>query len=343
MTPTRGFVSLGLGLLLVALGFAVVVGTGWWATRNVPSTLNQAPSETASTTQVHNKDATTTSTNLDTHIQPVDVCSGTIKSSSTRSTADQADDTIGYSVHVMYVLPSDGMDHQYDTDGAIARSVSSWEYWLCGQTGGAGLKLDTHDGQLDVTFIRLAASDNTIKSGADSGYHGPPNPYVRDDIEARLRQLGLIGPSKLYAVYYGGSNSFSCGGGAWPPTLPGQVAVLYKVNGSDCVTQGLGASSTIPGFADISMLHEIMHTLGFVPTTAPHHTRAGHTSDTPTDLMYAGDHGWAAPNVVLDYNHDDYYKANISNSLDLSNSIFFMSGGIQLPPKWGQSSNYLLK
>ncbi len=48
-TYVRGFISLGLILLLI-IGFAVVVGTGWWATRNVPTTLNQAPNETASTT-----------------------------------------------------------------------------------------------------------------------------------------------------------------------------------------------------------------------------------------------------------------------------------------------------
>jgi len=259
---------------------------------------------------------------------------------SARSTSDQPDDSSDYQVHVMYVLPSDGIDRQYDTNGAIARSVSSWEYWLRGQTNGKGLKMDTHNGQLDVTFVRLNATDNTISTGADLPYtvNAQSNAFVRDDIEWHLRQMGLIDPKKLYAVYYGGSSNFSCGGGAWPPTLPGQVAALYKVDGNDCVTDKLGLSGTTPGFADISMLHEIMHTLGFVPTTAPHHTRAGHVSDSPTDLMYAGDQAWTAPNVVLDYNHDDYYLANISNSLDLSNSIFFQGGGTQLPPNWGQSS-----
>jgi hypothetical protein len=54
------------------------------------------------------------------------------------------------------------------------------------------------------------------------------------------------------------------------------------------------------------MIHEIMHTLGFVSSTAPHFTLAGHTSDSPTDLMYAGSQPWSPS--VLDVAQDDYYN-----------------------------------
>ena len=33
------------------------------------------------------------------------------------------------------------------------------------------------------------------------------------------------------------------------------------------------------------MIHEIFHTIGIVPTYAPHHTLAGHVSDSSNDLM----------------------------------------------------------
>lgn len=330
---SRGFISPGLVLLIIA-GLSALSVVGLWTTSPEKSSARKGIAIT---------------TDAGRQAQTVDVCSGAIGYSSVRSTKDLTDDTRGYAVHVMYVLPSDGVDHHYDTNGAIARSVSSWEYWLCGQTGGKGLKLDTRKGKLDVTFVRLNATDNAIMTGADSWYqNSSSNPYVRDDIEARLRKLRVISSNKLYAIYYDGHSNWSCGGGAWPPTLPGQVAAEYMQGGRlgdvPCENnQPIGTDPTAPGYLDFDILHELMHTLGLVPSTAPHLTLAGHVSDTPTDLMWAGNQPWGLPNLVLDYGNDDYYKANIPNSLDLSNSIFFMGGGSELPPKWGQSSNYPLK
>jgi hypothetical protein len=66
------------------------------------------------------------------------------------------------------------------------------------------------------------------------------------------------------------------------------------------------------------MLHELLHTIGFVPTCAPHFTRAGHVSDSNHDLMYAGDQPWYPS--VLDYGHDDYFDAHIPGCPDVSDS-----------------------
>ena len=53
------------------------------------------------------------------------------------------------------------------------------------------------------------------------------------------------------------------------------------------------------------MLHELVHTLGFVAACAPHHTLAGHVSDDPRDLMYAGPLAWQPS--MLDVGRDDYF------------------------------------
>jgi hypothetical protein len=53
------------------------------------------------------------------------------------------------------------------------------------------------------------------------------------------------------------------------------------------------------------MLHELVHTLGFVAACAPHHTLAGHVSDDPQDLMYAGPLAWQPS--MLDVGRDDYF------------------------------------
>jgi hypothetical protein len=48
MTIPRGFVSLGL-VLLIVIGLAVLGGATWWANRHTTNTLDQAVGQTAST------------------------------------------------------------------------------------------------------------------------------------------------------------------------------------------------------------------------------------------------------------------------------------------------------
>ena len=240
-----------------------------------------------------------------------------------RSTVDRPDDRPGPQVHVLYVLPSDGADATLDTDGTLTASVQNWQNWLKGQTGGFGMRLDTSGGELDVTFVRLAESDTQL---AGSGV------FMRDAIERSLQSAGALQTGKIYAVYYGGSNTAACGGGAWPPTLPGRVAALYLK-----ATFGAGFPCYDPvrsrsglQLMDLAMLHEVMHTLGFVPTCAPHHTRSGHVSDSPTDLMYAGDEQWTPS--VLDFGRDDYFGTNRQDCLQLAQSEYYEGRPEQPPP-----------
>jgi hypothetical protein len=221
---------------------------------------------------------------------------------SSRSTTDRPDDVTGPQVHVVYVLPSDGGDRHLDTDGTLGNTVASWEGWLGGQAGGRAFRLDTYQGALDITFVQLARSNATM-----TGYGA----FVRDTIEKDLAALGVVVAPKIYAVYYDGGSTFACGGGAWPPALPGRVAALYlqgtPPGAPACKTNAFASSpSSAPGYLEFAMIHEVMHTLGFVSSAAPHFTAAGHTSDSPTDLMYAGAMPWAPS--TLDVGQDDYYR-----------------------------------
>ena len=219
-----------------------------------------------------------------------------------RSTIDRPDDVTGPQLHVVYVLPSDGTDRHLDTDGTLGHTVGSWETWLSEQTGGRVFRLDTYQGALDITFVQLARSNATMMSyGA----------YVRDTIERDLTALGLVVAPKLYAAYYDGGSTYACGGGAWPPALPGRVGALYLQGtppGSvPCNATPFATSTTsAPRYLEFAMLHELLHTLGFVSTSAPHFSAAGHVNDSPTDLMYSGPLPWAP--AVLDVGQDDYYR-----------------------------------
>jgi hypothetical protein len=77
------------------------------------------------------------------------------------------------------------------------------------------------------------------------------------------------------------------------------------------------------------MLHEIMHTLGFVDVHAPHQHLSGHVNDDANDLMWAGTGpwipgGWSA--AVLDAGNDDYFRHSNSAVLDFDDSPFLTSG-----------------
>lgn len=233
-----------------------------------------------------------------------------------RSTVDRPDTSAGKQVHVMYVLPSDRPDRSLDTNGTLENSVNSFQSWLSSKTGGQGLRLDRYAGSLDVTFFRLVRSDATMAS-----YGG----YVRDQIEADLDASGFNAQNKIYAVYYDGTSTTGCGGGAWPPTLPGNVGAIYLNGQPSCSANPLAAPGGPPGYLDFGMLHEIIHVMGIVATCAPNHTRAGHVSDNANDLMWAGDgvwvpSGWA--NVILDYNNNDYFRHSNPSCLDLEDTGF---------------------
>ena len=163
-----------------------------------------------------------------------------------------------------------------------------------------------------MSFRRLSQSESALAQRGLS---------IRDAIEAELRAPDSD-VRQVYAVYYDGSTKAACGGGAWPPSLPGSVAALYLRatygTGIPCYDPTL--SRTGLQIMDFAMLHEVLHTMGFVPTCAPHHTRSGHVSDDPRDLMYAGAEDWRP--AILDVGQDDYYHAHILGCRELAESTY---------------------
>jgi hypothetical protein len=240
-----------------------------------------------------------------------------------RATADRPDDAPGAQVHVLYVVPRDGADRGFDTDGTIGRSLSLIQGWLLRETGSRGLALDTSGGQLDVTFFRLATDDAVVARGPD----------VREQLELELFNAGFASSAKLYAVFYDGSSAFSCGAGDPQPTFRGAFGAMFlhgtPPGAPPCDSNTLGGR--VPGYLEFGMLHEIVHTLGFVPSCAPHARNdyaAGHVSDSRFDLMWAGNEPWGTgqpDQMRLDVGHDDYYGHGHAGCPDLANSPYVVA------------------
>jgi len=242
-----------------------------------------------------------------------------------RSTTNRTDEVTGRQVHVMYVIPSDGVDDHLDQTATLESSLKIANEWFKTQTGGKGLRFDTYDGgKLDATFMKLAKTDAEMNVAGGN---------VRNKLEYQLYANGFDSPDKLYLAYYGGDGD-GCGSGAWPPAVHGNVAAVYVGAASGCTNQPFAAGAQPPGFLEFMGVHEILHVLGFAAPCAPHLADAGHVSDSVNDVMFSGPQAWRPS--TLDVNHDDYYGSVIPGCRDLANSAFLepLPAGAEAPPGW---------
>ena len=219
-----------------------------------------------------------------------------------RAVEDRPDEQLGPQVHVVYVTSADGPDRSFDTSGQIATSVSTWNNWFRQHADGAALRIDTFNGEPDISFLRLGRTGQQV---IDS------DPYY--SIVGELQARGFNDRSKVYAVYYEGESAAgtagACGFGS-PP-----VAITYL---GECNWFGVALR---PDAFDLAMLHETLHALGVVPSCAPHYS-GGHSTEDNRDIMYSGGQDgpkdW--PNMTLDPGRDDYFGTTIPGCPDLAES-----------------------
>jgi hypothetical protein len=252
-----------------------------------------------------------------------------------RQTADQPDDHDGYQIHYLYVLPSDGIDEQLDTNGWMATAVGSMLRWFEKASGGRRLSVDTFRGELDITFVRLGRTDAVV-SAYDSRSPTSREPLVRVTLEVELRSLGFDHPKKVYAAWYGGgSDSGECFGGSYPPSRVGNIGVANLKHPRCQEARNMVFPDGAHAIAVLN-LHEIFHTLGAVGRCAPHHDAqsAGHVNDDAQDIMAA--RGARTGDRRFDAGRDDYFGHGRPDCLDLARSPFLLPvpANPELPPLW---------
>ena len=140
--------------------------------------------------------------------------------------------------------------------------------------------MDTFQGQVDVTFVRLQQTDAQIAARGD---------LALEAIDPEITAAGFTAPGKIYSIYYDGSNPAVCGNAKWPPLWPGKTAAFYlrgTPQGGNCFSQGWPPPGGQPNYTTFAMLHDTIHTTGIVGRCAPHHYEGnpGHVTDSSTDL-----------------------------------------------------------
>ena len=86
-----------------------------------------------------------------------------------RNYIDLPDADDGYNIHLIYALPSDGIDKEYDLNNQISMLAYQMDKWFNKKTkdrlipDGQHLKFDRRaDGKIDITFLRLEIDNLSI-------------------------------------------------------------------------------------------------------------------------------------------------------------------------------------
>jgi hypothetical protein len=221
----------------------------------------------------------------------------------------------GNPVHWIYLIPSDGSDNL----GAVANTMQSdaeqIDGWWRGQDPTRTPRNDVTafscGSQLDVSTIRSTLS-NAQLTPISSRFAG---------IVETLQRAGFTSSLTKYVVYYDGpvDDANICGQGGSNGNGFG-VAVVYFRSCSGVSTALVAA-------------HEFLHTIGAVPSGAPHDCPgqdSGHTCDNTQDLMYPRAGGDPLSAKVLDPGHDDYY-AHSGAWVDTQDSAWLVRLDSQTP------------
>ena len=252
-----------------------------------------------------------------------------------RAFSDLPDVDNGYNIHVIYAVPKEGADKEYDLNNKISMLVYQMDKWFNEKTKGRlydegqNLKFDRRkDGRIDITFLRLEINNLSIsKEGINAV----------NVIQPEISRLGFNDKKKVYFVVYGGSNKDVCASSQLPQHVPKSVtantaALYYPGKGDDSCVENNGGFKPEFNNTTRSALHEIFHVLGVVPKCAPDHlifSNEGTINDgigghltVPSDIMYS-----VQSNVTfskmdqLDMKSINYYNHD-SECLDLAKSRY---------------------
>lgn len=270
-----------------------------------------------------------------------------------RSTLDRPDDFPGmYQVHLLYVLPSDATDRKRDSDGKINTSIDAANKWFHEQSGGSKIRFDTYLGELDITFVQMDMTSAEIYQASVENYGGAE--WIRDILEQQLSDKNIFQAGKIYlGLFEIDKHPRTCDDAAHPPDLMGRLVGVYPSAvvelGWKCTDSNAGGNfGAGHTYADLALIHEIAHVLGFASSCGKNPASSdnkSHTGDFKDDLMWApgpqstATDYWDTDHMKLDPGNDDYFKHNIPNCPDLANSAFLdpLPATPEPPPMWPES------
>lgn len=229
---------------------------------------------------------------------------------------DRPDAVAGAQVHVIVAAPADGVDNFAAEANTVADDIASMSAWWVGQDPTRVPRYDLANFPggtcLDISYVRLPSPA--------SAYQGSSVAFGL--LRSQLEAMGFFNFYKDYVVYYDGPavSPDVCGTGQGTFDQGQGYAVVW-LNGC--------ASPPVP--TDGIEAHELLHAFGALPAGAPNACTPatdpfkvfdpGHPCDSPSDVLYPVTDGRPLQDMVLDFNHDDYY-GHSGTWPDIRNVIF---------------------
>ena len=187
----------------------------------------------------------------------------TIVISGARVMSDQPDTVNGFQVKAIYVVPSDGVDNSYDTNGYIAGFLDEGNKYLQAQLG-LQVPIDKNTVSYDIQFLKTKLTTSYLLSASS----------LIDDLMAESMVLENPGINRKDFIFFIDVNNLKNGTACGYAGLPGISAVVAigrgVVNGSKCTGKALNFND----YAAVTWPHELIHNFG-----------VSHTLDNPCDFM----------------------------------------------------------
>jgi hypothetical protein len=181
-----------------------------------------------------------------------------------RALADMLDTLSGYQIKPIYVVPSDGVDHQLDQNGTISSILTEGNIFLRNQIG-LGYQIDSTASGYDIEFFKTSMTTVKLETAVSS----------YSDLAQEMGLLNNPGNNRKEYIFFIDvpylASGVACGYASQPGFLA-SVAVgdAGTLSGSSCT----GPSLNVQNYSSLAWIHESIHSLG-----------VGHTPDNPCDLM----------------------------------------------------------
>ena len=182
-----------------------------------------------------------------------------------RVTSDQPDTITGFQIKAIYVVPADGTDHSYDTNGYISKILDEGNAYLKEQLG-RQLPIDRTNTGYDIQFMK---SKVTTAEFMHSGSDIASSPNLLNELKV-LDDPGLNRKNYVFFVDVPAFVDGTTCGYASEPSIFSTVAIgSVASNGSGCSDPG----QSFRHYSSLSWIHENFHSFG-----------VGHFNDS-CDLM----------------------------------------------------------
>lgn len=177
---------------------------------------------------------------------PATPVTANVEVSTARVLADLPDQSLGFQIKAIYVVPSDGVDNSYDINGRISTILREGTSFLT-QELGLTLPIDSSSLGYDISFLKSSKPTSYFLSSSNS----------YDALLQETKFLDAPSPNRKDFVFFVDvpyvKNSGVCGFA----TIRGISAVVAV--GSESCTQ---KTTTFQNFASMAWVHEAFHNFG---------------------------------------------------------------------------------